>query len=331
MKTFIRLATVALCLTGSVASRAEVSEVTIARQPSLGHLPLMVMQERKLLEAKAAELGLPALAVKYVTFAGGAAMNDALLSGAVQFAAGGVPPLLLLWSKTANSSLRVKGVSAMSSMPLILSTNKESVHTLADFGEGDKIALPAVKVSIQAILLQMASEKVFGPDQRNKLDRLTVTMSHPDGMAALLARQDVTAHFTASPIQELEAKSKGIRSILNSYDIMGGPNTFTVVWASTKFKDDNPTIYKAFVAALDEAMSVIRNEPNAAIDAYLKLTKDPSSTELLKEIVSNPQIIYTTTPQEIGKYLDFMSRTGSISQNAPSWRDVFFENVKNGS
>lgn len=331
MKIFIRLATVALCLTGSVTARAEVGEVTIARQPSLGHLPLMIMQERKLLETKAAELGLPGFTANYVTFAGGAAMNDALLSGAIQFAAGGVPPLLLLWSKTANSSLRVKGVSAMSSMPLILNTNKESVHSLADFGSGDKIALPAVKVSIQAILLQMASEKAFGADQRNKLDRLTVTMSHPDGMAALLARQDVTAHFTASPIQELEAKSKGIRSVLNSYDIMGGPNTFTVVWASSKFKDDNPTVYKAFVAALDEAMSVIKNEPNAAIDAYLKLTKDSSSPELLKEILSNPQIIYTTTPQEIGKYLDFMSRTGSISQNAPSWRDVFFENVKSGS
>ncbi len=32
------------------------------------------------------------LQARYLTLAGGAAMNDALLSGTIQFAAGGVPP-----------------------------------------------------------------------------------------------------------------------------------------------------------------------------------------------------------------------------------------------
>ncbi len=164
---------------------AEMSEITIARQPSIGHLPLMIMQERRLIETMAEAEGLGEVKVNYATFAGGSNMNDALLSNTIQFAAGGVPPLILLWSKTAGTSNEVKGVAAMNSMPLLMNVNREDIRSIEDFKPGDKIALPSVKVSVQAMVLQMAAAKIWGDENYGKLDPLTVSMSHPDGLAAL--------------------------------------------------------------------------------------------------------------------------------------------------
>ncbi|KQO64159.1 ABC transporter substrate-binding protein [Methylobacterium sp. Leaf88] len=314
-------------LGGLRPARAEVRAVTIARQPSLGHLPLMLMEEQGLLQTHAAARGLSGLGVRYVTLAGGAAMNDALLSGSIQFVAGGVPPLVLLWSKTEGTAMAVKGVAAMNAMPLLMNTNAERIRSLADFTDRDKIALPAVKVSVQAMFLQMAAEKALGEARRNDLDRLTVTLSHPDGMAALLAGQEVTAHFTAAPIQELELRRPGIRTILNSFDVLGGPSTFNVVWASAAFVEANPTLHAAFTAALEEVVASIAGDPRAAAQAYVRLARDGSDVGLIASILASPQVSFTTTPQAILPVVTFMARTKTIRRGARDWRELFFANV----
>ncbi|MBV0893480.1 ABC transporter substrate-binding protein [Paracoccus sp. Z118] len=325
--------TAAITLAGATIAQAEMAEITIARQPSLGHLPLMIMEDRGLLQARAAELGIEGLKVNFATLAGGAAMNDALLSNSVQFAAGGVPPLLILRERTDGTSAEVKGVSSMNSMPLLLNSNKEEIQSITDFSSADKIALPAVKVSIQAILLQMAAEKEFGEGERDRLDAFTITMSHPDGMAALMAGHEVTGHFTASPIQDLELQNEGVHTVLNSYDVLGGPATFNVIWASSRFKDENPLIYRAFVESLEDAIGVINSDTDAAVDTYVRLSGDASTPELVRQIITDPQVTYTTTPNNIGKYLDFMTHIGTLKLEGATWQDVFFENVhdKDGS
>ncbi|WP_336487013.1 ABC transporter substrate-binding protein [Methylobacterium nigriterrae] len=317
----------AALLAGAGAARGEGGDVRIARQPSLGHLPLMIMEERELLQKQAERRGLPGLKVAFVTLAGGAAMNDALLSNAIQFAAGGVPPFILLWSKTQGTGLAVKGVATMNSMPLLMNTNNPRIRSLRDFTDRDKIALPAVKVSVQAFFLQMAAEKELGQDRRNDLDRLTVTLSHPDGMAALLSGQEVTAHFTAPPIQELEARQPGIRTILNSFDVLGMPSTFNAIWASSRYVEENPKLYDAFTAALDEAIAIIDSDRNAAARSYIKLSKDRSDVDLIARILNDPQVTFTTTPQAIGQYIGFMARSQMIRRVPGSWRDLFFANV----
>ena len=319
----------AAMVVGARAAHAETGEVHIARQPGLGHLPLMVMEDQHLLEKHAATRGVPGLKTSYLTLAGGAAMNDALLSNAIQFASGGVPPLILLWSKTAGTSLAVKGVAAMCSMPLLLNTSNPNVKSLRDFTDKDKIALPAVKVSVQAFFLQMAAEKELGAAHRNDLDRLTVTLSHPDGMAALLAGHEITGHFTASPIQELELRKPGVHTVLNTYDVLGMPSTFDVIWASSKFVQANPQVYQAFTASLDEAIAFINSDKKAAAETYVRLSKDSSDVKLIEEILDNPQVKFTTTPQAMQKYTDFMTRTGMIHRPSSDWKDLFFANMQN--
>lgn len=92
-----------------VPARAEVKEVRLAKQYGLGYLPLVVMEEQRLIEKHAKAAGLGDIDVSWATLGGGSAANDALLSGSVDYISGGVAPLIVIWAKTNGA---VKGVSA---------------------------------------------------------------------------------------------------------------------------------------------------------------------------------------------------------------------------
>ena len=322
----VQLAFVAAMLCAlSPLSRAELNEINVAQQYGISYLPLMIMEDQKLIEKHAKAAGAD-VKVGWAKFAGGNVMNDALLSNSLQFASGGVGPFVTLWAKT-RGNLEVKAVSAINSMPLYLVTRNPAVRTLKDFTDKDKIALPAVKVSIQAVTLQMAAEQVFGPGQQNKLDALTVTMSHPDAQQALMSgKSEITAHFGSPPFQENEI-AQGMHRVLNSYEVLGGPATFNVVWTTSKFRDDNPKLYGAFVAALDEATAIINRDKRAAAEMYLRISKDKTSLDSILGMLNDPEIVFTTTPQNVMKYVDFMLKTHAIKAKPDSWKDMFFPNI----
>jgi sulfonate transport system substrate-binding protein len=316
-----------ISLQALLPAAAETNTIKAAKQYGLSYLPLMIMEDQKLIEKHAKAAGID-VKVEWSKFASGAVMNDALLSGNLQFASGGVAPFTTLWAKT-RSNLDVKAVAAINSMPLYLVTNNPKVKTLKDFTDKDKIALPAVKVSIQAVTLQMAAEKAFGAGQEHKLDHLTVSMSHPDGETALLSgKSEITAHLSSPPFQYQELEHKGMHRVLNSYDVLGGPATFNVVWTTAKFHDENPKVYAAFVAALDEATAQINGNKRAAAETYLRISKDKDSLDDILKMLNDPEIKYTTTPNNVMKYVDFMHKIGSIKVKPDSWKDMFFPNAQ---
>jgi NitT/TauT family transport system substrate-binding protein len=305
---------------------AELAEIKVAQQYGISYLPLMLMEEQKLIEKHAKAAGVD-VKVGWAKFAGGNVMNDALLSNSLQFASGGVGPLVTLWART-KGNLDVKAVSAINSMPLYLNTRNPNVTTIKDFTEKDRIALPAVKVSIQAVTLQMAAEKAFGEGQQGKLDALTVSLSHPDAQVALLSgASEITAHFGSPPFQYQQLEKPGIHTVLNSYDVLGGPATFNVVWTTSKFRSENPKLYDAFVKALDEATAIINKDKKAAAEAYLRISKDKDTVADILAMLNDPAIVYTTTPQNVMKYVDFMNKIGSIKVKPDSWKDLFFPNI----
>jgi NitT/TauT family transport system substrate-binding protein len=321
-------AVAAITVASSLSAQAEVTELKVARQYGISYLPLMLMEDQKLIEKAAAASGIPDLKVTWAQFAGGNVMNDALLSGSLDFAAGGVGPFVTLWAKT-RGNYNIKAAAALNSMPLYLNSNNPDVKTIKDFTDKDKIALPAVKVSIQAVTLQMAAEQAFGPGQQNKLDRLTVSMSHPDAQIALLSgSSEITGHFTSPPFQFNELKKPGIHRVLSSFDVLGGPATFNVLWTSTKFHDENPKVYAAFVTALDEAEAMINKDHKAVAETYLRMTKDKSSVDDIVKMLDDPTMVFTTTPNNTMKYVDFMYKIGSIKVKPDSWKDMFFPNAQ---
>ena len=322
------LAAFVLMLLAAVAApgvpRAET--VRIARQFGISYLPLILMQDAGLLEAEGRARGLD-LQAEWLTFTGGPPINDALISGSIDLAAGGVGPMLTLWGRTRGPG-KVKGVAALNAMPIWLNTSNPAVRSVADFTDRDRIALPGVKVSIQAVVLQMAAQQAFGPGEQNRLDPLTVTMGHPDGQAALLGgKTEITAHFTAAPYMYEELKSPGIRRVLNSYDVLGGPHTFNLVWATARYHDGHPAVIAAFRAALDRAMAIINERPAEAAAAWVRSERSSLSAEDAADMIRRPENEWTTTPRRLMSFATFMHAAGTLAQRPDTWKDLFFPEV----
>src|SRR5262249_16210064 len=150
---------------------------------------------------------------------------------------------LVIWAKT-RSSFDLRGVAAYNTLPLTLVTRNPNVKTVKDFTDNDRIAVPAVKASTQAIMLQMPAEQPFAPGQHTKPHHLPISRGHPDAMAALLSdRSEITAHFGAPPYVDLELKRPGIHAVTNAREIFGGPVTVGMTYAPAKFRRDNPKLF----------------------------------------------------------------------------------------
>src|SRR5579885_2636019 len=118
-------AAAALALCASTAAEARV--VMLAKQYGISYLPLTIMEEKHLLEAEGKKLGLD-LTTEWVRFTGGPPMNEALVSGNLDFASGGVGPLVTIWARTQNN-IKAKGIAALNAMPLYLNTINPNVKT----------------------------------------------------------------------------------------------------------------------------------------------------------------------------------------------------------
>ncbi len=120
-----------------------------------------------------------------------------------------------------------------------------------------------------------------------------------------------------------------MRRILNSYDISGGPATFLVAWATSKFRDENPKTYQAFFNAYKEATDFINANKRAAAEIYVKETKDKSGVDAILKMLNDPEIRITMTPEQTLPIADFMSKTGTLKGKAASWKDLYFPELHN--
>jgi NitT/TauT family transport system substrate-binding protein len=300
-------------------------QLRVAQQFGVVYLLLNVAQDQKLIEKHGQKLGVP-VKVEWIQLSGGNAANDALLSGSIDVAGAGVGPLLTIWDRTKGRQI-VRGVASLGNFPYYLVSTNPNVKTIGDFGDKDRIALPAVTVSVQARILQMAAAKQWGPGQFARLDRLTQSIPHPDATAAIIAGQtEINGHFATPPYQQQElAGNPKAHIVLNSYDVQGGPSSSTVLYATEKYVKNNPKTYRAFIDALDEAAGLIAKNPELAADAYLRVTKGKIDRDLLLKVIKDPQIQFKVAPQNTLGMAQFLQQVGAIKNKPASWRDYFFE------
>jgi NitT/TauT family transport system substrate-binding protein len=324
-RTGVSLAIGALvAVTLATAAGAEVNSVRFARQLGLGYLQFYVMQDRALVEKHARQAGLGEIATQWSPLGTPTALVDALLTGSVDFIGVGLPAFLTLWDKT-RATLDIKAVVALNCQPAYLNVRNPRVASLRDFTDDDRIALPAPKVSVQAIMLQMMAAKTFGNDKYDVLDRLTVGMSHPDGAVALrLGRSEITAHFTSPPFQYQELEDTGIRKIATSYDATDGPNTFSVAAAASRWRQANPQTYKAVLAAFAEANEFIARDPRETAEIFLKIERVKLPAAFIEKLITDPEFSYAPAPQNVMKIHGFMHRVGALKKMPAAWQELFF-------
>ena len=308
-------------------ARADATEIRLAKQYGLGYLPMMVMEHDKLIEKHAAALGLADVKATWLTVGGGSVSNDALLSGSVDIVGGGIGGFITLWERT-RGKIDVKSPGVISEYPMLLNTNNPKIRSIADFTDQDKIGLPAVRISPQALTLQKACADKWGKAQYAKLDNITVNMKHPDAVQALLSGgMQVDAHFATPPFSDIELQDPKIHTVLNSFDVAGGRHTVAVVYNTEKWKTDNPIAFKAVAAALTEAMAWIAANKREAGALYARGDKSLTPDDVLGYLQQEDKVLYTPTPSRMMVHMDFMHRLGSVKNMPESWKDLFFETV----
>jgi NitT/TauT family transport system substrate-binding protein len=313
-----------LGLPALIRPAAAAARIVLGKQYGLPFLPQMVMEAHKLIEKHAERNGVPGLSVGWETMGGPGALNDALLTGQIQFVTVAAPSLATLWDKTVGTPQEVRALCAVQSMPYVLVTRNPAVKTIADLTADDRIAVPTVKISGQAMALQMAAAQRWGFEQYERLDPLTVSLGHPDALAAMLSGQ-ITTHFASAPFQYYELKLPGFRVVLKSYETTGGRHTNGLQVMTKRFHDANPAVCAAVLAAQDEANAFIRAQPHEAARIYRMLANDKRSSEdELTEMITDPDIEYTTAPAALMTLVSFMHKVGRIKRLPPSWHDLFF-------
>ncbi|MCJ2068945.1 ABC transporter substrate-binding protein [Methylobacterium sp. J-030] len=307
-----------------IGPTAAEGRLRIAKQFGVVYLLLNVIEDQKLVEKHGKEAGLE-IAVEYVQLSGGSAVNDALLSGSIDVGGAGVGPLFTLWDRTRGRQ-GVKGVASLGNFPYYLVSNRSAVKSIADLTEADRIAVPAVGVSVQSRILQWASAKLWGDKDFAKLDKISVAVPHPEATAAIIkGGTEISAHFGNPPFQDQElAGNPNAHIVLNSYDVQGGPASSTVLYGTDRFYRDSPKTYAAFVDALDEAAKFVTENPEAAADIYIKANNSRIDRDLLLKVIKDPQVSFKVAPQNTLGLGQFMHRVGAIKNEPKALSDYFF-------
>jgi NitT/TauT family transport system substrate-binding protein len=307
-------------------ARAAAGEIRTAHQIGLSYLPITVMKARGLVENEARKRGAN-LTASYLRFANGSSVNDALISQNADFGTVSLGPLLALWDHT-RTTLRVKGVGAVDASGAVLNTNQPRIKSLRDLTENDRIAMPDVGVSYQALLLQMACEKEFGEGESRRLDHLTVSLPHPEAATALLGgRSEITAHFATAPFLFQERVSGKVTPILSSPDILGGPGTFVILISSQRYRAENRVAFETVLAALGAAQKWIAANPEDAAGIYIAAENSKLQPDFIVRMLRDPLVRYGLVPENTMRIADFSYRTGRIKSKVDGWQDIFFEDI----
>ena len=303
---------------------AEVSEVVLGQQFGAVYLPAMVMESQKFVEKHLAASGMGEVKVVWAKLGGPAALNDAMISGSLHFACQGIPSMAIIWDRTRNG-MGVKALGAVANNNIWLNTRNPDIKSLKDFGEKDRIAVPSLKVSTQAIMLHIAADKLWGAGNHTKIDHLVVSLPHPESMAAVISpSHEINSHFATSPFHEVEMKA-GLRTVTTAYEIMGGSMTGLTFTSNEKFRKENPKVFEAVSKAFDESFAWINSDKRRSAKLFIEMTKEKRLTEDdMVALFSSKDLEFTKTPSHVGTLVNFLHKIGSVKTKPESWKDLFF-------
>jgi NitT/TauT family transport system substrate-binding protein len=321
--------TIALCATLTPALAQD--EVKIGTGFGLAFLPVYICEDLKLVEKYGHMAGLNVKA-SFPRFMGAAQMQDALASGTIAMAPFGTAPLLAAWETSKDTPNQIVAVSGITSLPLILLSDRSDEQSLADLKPDDRIAMPTLS-SPQMYVLEMQSEKIFG--QYDKLRGQAVALSHADAIAALMAgageaagqatgqdAERVTAYFSSPPFTQLALREAIVHPLLNSSDVMG-KSSFLIMGATKATIEAQPQMPQVMEKAMDEAARLIHDDPRHA--AQIFLTHEPSGSfdsAAMAAAIKDIKDEFGSAIYGVQTMADFMGRHGELKSPPRSWKDI---------
>lgn len=305
-------------------------KVTFAQQRGLLYLPIDMMVLGGVLQREADKAGLGKVDASVTTLNGPGPVIDALLSGAVDYGTTALPSLLTLWGKTRGTPNEVRAVGAISNGAMTLYSINPAVKTIADFSDKDKIAVPTVKLSFNAMMLEMAADKLWGDPFR--LDPFTVSLGHPDAVAAMAAgfgKATVSAHVAVQPFTEAGLRFPGAHVVADSREVFGGAITQITMPASRRTKERNPDLFKTVGSALQESIRVCNADKRASATLWKAAQNAPESIDELVHLLDDPGFEFTAQPKRIVFFSNFLEKVGQLKVKPADWKEVFWETSYN--
>jgi NitT/TauT family transport system substrate-binding protein len=311
----------ALAAPEGVSRRSD--ELLVARLPGLLYMPGHVMEYERLIERHAARLGGANISVRWVNYPTGEAQRQHLMSGQVDIVMSGLVPLLRLWDISHGG---VKGIVAAGVMPLLLVSADPRISTLRDIGADARIALPVLKLSTQAVLLQMAASQLYGPEAWEYFERNCVAMPHSAALAALKNQNSpIRLHFTPPPFHAYALRAlRAARIIASSTQIIGGAHSTAHFFTTTRFAQANPLIIEALRHAALEAKGRLERNIQDSVAAYRMLSGDKSEAADILEVLAEPGMMdWRLEPLGSLPFAQHMHRVGTLARKPESWRDYY--------
>lgn len=314
-------------LSGSLPRPAQAEgQLRIAEQFGVVYLLLNVVRDQQLIEKHGKAAGVD-IKVEWTRLSGGPAVNDALLAGNIDIAGAGIGPLLTVWDRTKGKQ-NVRGVATLGNLPYYLLSSNPKVKSIADLSEADRIAVPAVGVSVQSRFLQYAAAKEWGDKEFARLDKYTVAIPHPEATAALLSGgTELNGHFSNPPFQDQALANPNVHVILDTYKLLG-PNSPVALYTTERFYQENPKTYQALLSALAEAADFVQKNREAAADIYLRVADSKISRDILLKTLNDPRVEFSINPKSTYSLADFLHRVGVLKNKPADWQDYFFKDKR---
>lgn len=273
--------------------------IRIAEQYGIAYAPVQVMKEMGFIEEE-----LEGIRVEWEQMPNTTAIREAMIAGQLDVGFMAISPFLIGWDK----GMDWKIATGLSYVPVGLVAGKD-IASLEDLTQEHRIALPQPG-SVQHILLSMACEREFGDPQ--KFDNQLVTLSHPDGVQALLAGSEIDAHFTSTPYLETELGEEGFHLILDGKEAFGQDFSFIVGATTAAFHDDNPQVYQAFINGIQKAVDYINENPQESAELLTKYYD--MEADVIEGYLTNPDAEFSTVAKGMKNFGDFMLESQYISK-----------------
>jgi NitT/TauT family transport system substrate-binding protein len=291
----------------------ETETVRIAEQYGIAYAPVQIMKELKLIEGR-----LEGTTVVWDQLANTTAIREAMIAGKLDVGFMAIPPFLIGWDK----GMDWKIATGLSYVPVGL-VAKDAIESLGDLTKEHRIAVPQPG-SVQHILLSMECEKAFGDPKR--LDNQLITLAHPDGVQALLAGSEVSAHFTSTPYLEQELAQEGFHLLLDGKEAFGQEFSFIIGATTRSFHDDHPKAYQAFVEAVAEAVDYINKNPREAAALLTKYYE--MDEESIYQYLTDPEAEFTIVAKGMKRFAEFMLQSDYLDKTYSQVEDIVWKGTE---
>jgi NitT/TauT family transport system substrate-binding protein len=320
-----------LLLFGLVAAKpafADVATLRIVVPSDLSALSLIVAAHDHLVEQQLEARGLTGVTVQWLTPNGGNPIDELLNGQADIVATTDLVGFLLAWDEHSGTPQEIRGLAALARMPYTLLSRNPAIATIRDFTAKDHIAVPALKASLPAVMLEMAAADEWGAAHYDKLDPLMIAHTSDDADNALHSGTgDIDTDFSRMPYADEERADPSIRRVMDSFDI-AGPHNVGVVVTTAQFRDANPALCAALVGALSAADAFIKAGRGAAAEIYDVMEKSNDiPIEDLTDMLGDPDTAFAPAPAGMERLVSFLHQIGRVRHSPDSWQQLFFPEI----